>query len=260
MIRKLILSLFASLATSLSFAASLQDDCPQHFPEGRPPEFINEKMAARARPLCFEEFAVMHSGIARTPLWSAQHLTEERIAEARKIKRRNTFHEEKRLPKAERAELSDYSRSGFDRGHLSPAADMSSNQSQYESFSLANIVPQDPHNNQNLWVALEGITRGFTRSGGEAYVISGPMFEGDRLQRLKGRVLIPTHMFKAIYLPQRRQASAYITPNAPGTEYEIVSIAELEKRLGINLFPAMPQDIKQTRINLPHPRVKTRKP
>src|SRR5690606_7080367 len=258
MIRKLLFSLFATFAATFSFAASLQD-CPQHFAESRPPEFVNEKMAARARPLCYEGFAVMHSGIARTPLWSAEYLTAERLAEARKIKRRNTFHEEKRLPKADRAELRDYSRSGFDRGHLSPAADMASEQAQYESFSLANIVPQDPHNNQNLWVAIEGITRNFTRSGEDVYVISGPLFEGERLQRLRGRVLVPTHMFKAIYLPQRGQASAYITPNAPGTAYEIVPVAELERRLGINLFPTLSQEVKQTRISLPHPRVRTRK-
>jgi endonuclease G len=255
--KKLIFSLFASLAASLTFAASLQD-CPQHFAEGSPPEFVNQKMAARTRPLCFEGFAVMHSGVSRTPLWAAQHLTEERLVEARRVKRRNAFHEEERLPASERAELSDYRRSGFDRGHLSPAADMASEQSQYESFSLANIVPQDPNNNQNLWAAIEGATRSYTRSRGDVYVISGPLFEGSTLQRLKGRVLIPTHMFKAIYVPQRQQASAYITPNAPGTDYQVISIAELERRLGINLFPAMPEMVKQTRIDLPKPRVRKR--
>lgn len=246
-----------TIASSFGFASSPQD-CPQHFAEGRSPQFINEKMAVRTRFLCFEGFAVTHSGVSRTPLWAAQYLTEERIAEARKIKRRNTFHEEKQLPSGERAELSDYARSGFDRGHLAPSADMASRQAQYESFSLANIVPQDPHNNQNLWVAIEGITRGYTRSRGDLYVISGPMFEGASLQRLKGRVLIPTHMFKAIYAPQRQQASAYVTLNAPGTEYEVISIAELEARLGINLFPAMPEKIKQARINLTHPRIRKR--
>jgi endonuclease G len=255
--KKLIFSLFASLAASVTFAASLQD-CPQHFAEGSPPEFVNQKMAARTRPLCFEDFAVMHSGVSRTPLWSAQHLTEERLVEARKIKRRNVFHEEERLPETERAELSDYRRSGFDRGHLSPAADMASKQAQDESFSLANIVPQDPNNNQNLWSAIEGATRGYTRSRGDVYVITGPMFEGATLQRLKGRVLIPTHMFKAIYVPQRQQASAYVTTNAPGTDYEVISISELERRLGINLFPAMPEKVKQTRIDLPKPRVRKR--
>lgn len=255
--KKLFVSLFAGLAASLSLAASLQD-CPQHFADGRPPEFINEKMAARTRALCFEGFALIHSGVSRTPLWSAQHLTEERITEARKIKRRNAFHEEKRLPANERAELSDYVRSGFDRGHLSPSADMASEQSQYESFSLANIVPQDRLNNQNLWAAIEAATRGYTRSRGEVYVITGPMFEGTSLQRLKGRVLIPTHMFKAIYVPQRQQASAYVTPNGPGTAYDVVSIGELERRLGIKLFPSMPEQVKQTPINLPQPRMRKR--
>lgn len=256
-IPRIFAGLVLSIATSLGFASSLHD-CPQHFAEGRPPELLNEKLAARTHPLCFEGFALMHSGVSRTALWAAQHLTADRVTEARKIKRRNTFHEEKRLPVKERAELADYARSGFDRGHLAPSADMASEQAQYESFSLANMVPQDPHNNQNLWAAIEGITRGYTRSRGELYVISGPMFEGASLQRLKGRVLIPTHMFKAIYAPQQKQASAYVTPNAPGTEYEVISIAELEARLGINLFPAMPEQVKQTRINLTHPRIRKR--
>jgi endonuclease G len=118
-------------------------------------------------------------------------------------------------------------------------------------FSLANIVPQDPNNNQNLWVGIEESTRALARLRGELYVITGPLFEGASIQRINGRVLVPTHIFKAIYDPVKQQAAAYIAPNAPGSEYQTVSIAELEKRANINLFPNMAAKLKETRANLP---------
>lgn len=197
----------------------------------------------------------MHSGISRTPLWSAEHLTAERVAESRKMKRQNAFHPEDRLPHADRAELVDYAHSGFDRGHMSPSGDMPTANAQYESFSLANIIPQDPNNNQQLWASIEESTRNLAHDDGELYVITGPLFEGTSLQRLNGRVLVPTHVFKAIYDPARHAAAAYLAENARGREYHVISIAELEQKVGVRLFPHLDANIRESRMELPEPQV-----
>jgi endonuclease G len=176
------------------------------------------------------------------------------------MKRKNSFHAEQRLPASDRAELEDYTRSGFDRGHMSPSGDMPDEQAQYESFSLANIVPQYPKNNQILWGRIEENTRNMVRRRGELYVITGPIFEGGSLQRLNGRVLVPTHIFKALYDPVQRQGAAYVALNADIWNYQIVSIGELERRIGMNLFPKLEADRKESAMELPPPQPYPRRP
>jgi endonuclease G len=227
--------------------------CADHFADGEAPVIIKESLAGKTKMLCFEGYAVTHSGVSRTPLWSAERLTSNRIEAAEALKRKNTFHAEDQLPASDRAELADYARSGFDRGHMAPSGDMATETAQYQSFSLANIIPQHPKNNQNIWANIEEKIRNLASKEGEVYVVTGPIFEGASLQRLNGRVLVPTAVFKAIYVPARKEAGAYVTPNAPGTEYESLSIAELEQRIGINVFPRLPAEIKESKMELPAP-------
>jgi endonuclease G len=227
--------------------------CNDHFAGGQAPIITSESLKQKTALLCYEEFAVMHSGIARTPLWSAEHLDEKQIVDAKAIKRKNTFHAEEQLPESDRAELSDYARSGFDRGHMAPSGNMPTENAQHESFSLANIVPQNPKNNQRLWAAIEEAIRDLTEERGQLYVVTGPIFEGDLLQRLNGRVLVPAAIYKAVYDPAKNQAAAYVAPNAPGMEYQTLSIAELEERIKINVFPNLPADVKAAKMRLPPP-------
>jgi hypothetical protein len=119
------------------------DACLSQLQNSAPPTLINAKLAAKTTQLCISEFVVLHSGVSKTPVWSAEHLTAERIDAATGLPRprSNAFHAESRLPQGERSELSDYRGSGFDRGHMSPNEDMSNGQAQYESFSLANMIP-----------------------------------------------------------------------------------------------------------------------
>jgi endonuclease G len=250
--------LIGALALSCAALAG-PTECPENFSEGEAPEFINQKLAAKTSALCFHDFAVMHSGVSRTPVWSAEKLGTQRLSGSKSMKRKNAFHPELRLPRDERAELHDYVRSGYDRGHMSPSGDMPDAAAQYDSFSLANMVPQDSGNNQRLWAGIEDVTRKLARRRGEMYVVTGPIFEGEALQRLNGRVLIPTLLFKAIYDPAAQMAGAYLAPNAPGGEYEVITIAELEKRSGLNLFPKLDPRIKEAGMRLPEPRKQTRK-
>ncbi|MDD2358501.1 MAG: DNA/RNA non-specific endonuclease [Thiovulaceae bacterium] len=231
---------------------SASTTCSNIYLDNTAPDFINTKLSAKTQELCYKEFAVEHSGVSRTPLWSAEHLTRNNLNG--KAERSNEFHAEARLSSDVRAELNDYAHSGYDRGHMSPSADFVDPQSNNECFTLANMVPQNHNNNAGIWAAIEGATRFIAKKQGEAYVITGPIFDGAKIERTNGRVFIPTKLFKAIYVPSFNQAAAYITNNAPGNTYQVVSIAELEKLTDINLFPKLSQDVKNHAMNLPVPK------
>ena len=143
--------LFVALCAASLAVGAAPTECPENFANGVAPEITNAAMRARTKELCFEAFAVMHSGVTRTPIWSAEHLSWARIAAAAQLPRINSFHPEPRLRPADRANLDDYKRSGYDRGHMSPNHDMPTASAQADSFSLANMVPQARLINQNLW-------------------------------------------------------------------------------------------------------------
>jgi endonuclease G len=232
-----------------------QNSCASQLYLGAPPTIKNPKLAAQTYPLCFSEIALLYSGIARTPFWSAEYLTAARIERARTLPRlrSNAFHAELSLPADERSELADYRRSGFDRGHMAPNGDMSTPASQEESFSLANMIPQDPCNNEVLWEGIESAVRALALSDGEVYVITGPAFLGGELQSLRGRVLVPTHIFKALYIPSRNVSGAYFAPNDGSQDWEPISISELESRINVDVFPQLSRQVKEQAMSLPAP-------
>ena len=118
-----------------------------------------------------------------------------------------TFFPDPHLPASGSARSSDYTRSGYDRGHMAPWADSADP----NCFTLANIVPQNPDNNRHLWEHIEVVTRKMARHYGTIFVVSGPIFYGHRPTRMDHTdVLVPTGFYKAIYIPQTGEASAYI--------------------------------------------------
>lgn len=245
-----LLILFLSLSFSIGTWASEFKDCGQNFYQAKAPDYLNQKMLNQSVPLCFNGFATLYSGLSRTPLWSAEHLTRERLSQAESIPREDSFHSESRVPSSFRAQLSDYKGSGYDRGHLAPNGDMANVNQQYDSFSLANIVPQAPEHNRYLWRNIESVTRYLTKKHGEVYVITGVVFEGKKLIQLNNRVLIPTHLFKAIYIPATGQAGVYYSPNDETQQVEVISVDELALRSNIDVFPAISSKAKATAMPL----------
>jgi endonuclease G len=249
---------FLILLLAASPAAAAGSACPQFFAGGAAPTIEKPSMAARTAELCYGDFSVMHSGITAGPLWSAEHLTAAGVVEAKKVPRVDQFFAEPRIPAADRAELSHYRGSGYDRGHMAPSADMTTDKAQAESFSLANMVPQDPNLNRKLWADIESTARGLALSYGEVYVVTGPAFNGERLKRLGGRVLVPTATFKAIYVPSQKASAAWWADNT-GVErkYEVISIEELGRRLSVDVFPALPAETKAVAARLPAPKARS---
>jgi endonuclease G len=260
---KLVLGLVATGSFAIAFGqekilqllpftqgSSLNSECLNQFYRDQPPILMKDSLKKNSYPLCFNGFNVMYSGVSKTPLWTAEYLSPQRLSQ--KIKREDSFHEEERISSQHRALLSDYRGSGYDRGHMSPNADMSTKVSQFDSFSLANMVPQAPKNNQQVWRELEEATRAIvTKQKKDVYVVTGPLFSGKKLKTIGRGVIVPTAVFKAIYLPKHGIIGAYYAPNNNSLQVKVVSVCYLEEQLGINLFPQLTEEQKRNTYKLP---------
>jgi endonuclease G len=254
-----LLPLIIAVLFLSSLALAAPTSCPEHFASGQAPDLINQKLTAKTKDLCYSGFALKHSGVTRTPLYAAEHLTRGRLSQARGLKRTGKFHPDSNLSPSERAELHHYARSGFDRGHVAPSGDMSTPESQQECFTLANMVPQEASVNLGIWEGIESAIRDFAKNRGDIYVVTGPIYSGSSIQRIGGAVMVPTQMFKAIYDPKRQEAGAYVVGNSEGAQAQVVTIAELEKISGINVFPVISAKIKDNGMRLPAPKERKRR-
>lgn len=247
----IIMTVFTVLIGMSSAQADDLSQCSQSFYGGVYPEFTNSKLSNNTQALCMDGFAVMYSGVSRTPLWSAEYLDRKRLQQAKEIDREESFHEESRLPKSMRAKLSDYSGSGYDRGHLAPNGNMANRSQQYDSFSLANIAPQSPRNNRYIWRNIESATRYLTQQYGEVYTVTGVAFTDKKTKQLADRVLVPSHFFKAVYIPATNQAGVYYAPNDESERIEVISVDELTAKIGIDVLPVLDAQTKAQAFDLP---------
>jgi endonuclease G len=236
-----------------AFVPAWAGECDAMCVASQAPALLNARLAQRTTVLCNEAYAALASDVTRGPLWSAEHLTAEGLAGARAIPREGRFHEEERLPPEDRAMLSDYVRAGYDRGHMAPSGDMPDPVAQQQSFSLANVVPQTPTLNRDIWEGIERAVRRLAERRGDLYVVTGPVFQGTQLQSLKGRVLVPTATWKAVYDPVARGAAAYICTHVRRPRCTTVSITALTREIGVDPFPGVPDAVKRTMMPLHAP-------
>jgi endonuclease G len=232
---------FAAPATAAYVSADAGfRECPQHFANNRPPTLpAREQFSARA--LCFESFAVLHSGSTKTPIYVAERLNKAALAARDSGKRTDRFFADARLPRAERASLEDYRNSGFARGHMAPAGNMTTVGAMAQSFSLANMVPQAPRNNSGAWSGIERATRKYVmRAQGDVFVLTGPVFEAPAERIGPGQVAVPRYLFKLVYDPATRRAWAHWIENADAARAgRPISYGELVKRTGIDFLPGL---------------------
>lgn len=243
---------FALFVSLFLLATPAWATCANQYYRGAAPR-LAQSAARDVRELCYDDFAVGHSSVTLTPLWSAEHITASEVDAARSIGRHDDFHPDDNLPFDRRAELSDYRRSGYDRGHMAPSGDMPTPEAQYQSFTLANVVPQVRSFNSGLWQRIEIAVRNLAVREGELFVVTGPVFSGGADTVPSGRVRVPQSLFKAVYDPARGQAGAYVADNAAGGRYRVISIAELQALIGADVFPSLPAAIKARAMDLPRP-------
>ena len=215
--------------------------CPQFFANARSPVVAHRPTD---RALCYDAFAILHSGESKTPVFVAERLNKASVADAHE-KRTNKFFPDARLRSAEQATLQDYKGSGFDRGHMAPAGDMPTAQAMAQSFSLANMVPQAPELNRGVWAkSVEAATKKYAaRATRNVYVITGPVFVPSIAQSPSigpGQVRVPKYLFKLVYDQDQNRAWAHWHLNDDATRgSKPISYDELVRRTGINFLPGV---------------------
>ena len=185
----------------------------------------------------------------KTPQWVAWELTKEET-------KGNHERTDKFLPdpnvEGAKVATTDYTGSGYDRGHMAPAGDMKwSKKAMEESFYMSNICPQIHHLNTGDWNELEANTRKWARRYGSVYVTCGPIYNGSRRTQYigKNRVKVPDAFFKVILIqsPKKTCALGFFFENEAGqrplNEY-LVSVDYLEQTTGIDFFPALPDELE----------------
>ena len=179
--------------------------------------------------------------------WVYYSLTDSMVLNSGE-ERSNNFKADK-LVTSGSSKSSDYTKSGFDRGHLCPAADMCFNPvAMQESFLMSNISPQTPDFNRGIWKELETTVREWAKKEHHLFVITGPIFKSNKGTIGKDEVLVPGQFFKIIYDPtDSPKMIAFVLPNEksdrPLTDF-VVTTDNVEKLTGYDFFSQLPDNIE----------------
>ena len=177
--------------------------------------------------------------------WVVYRLTRSEVL-AKAVKRTNRFAEDPEIPTGS-ATAADYRRSGYDRGHLAPAADMAfSVQTMKDSFYYSNMSPQRPQFNRGIWKDLEEQIRQFAIEEGEIYVVTGPVLSDEKNITIgPNKVTVPSHFYKVVFdLTPPQKMIGFILPNQ-GNKADLrtfaVTVDKVEELTGLDFFSTIPQ-------------------
>ena len=181
--------------------------------------------------------------------WVAYKLTPEFL---KNIKRTNNFRADSSVSTGS-ATLADYLKSGYDRGHLAPAASMSVNAiSMSESFFMSNMSPQKPSFNRGIWKILETKVRDWVKTSDSLFVVSGPILNHPIDTIGINKVTVPRAYYKTILRFNKGTITgiAFLMPNAKSVEtidFFVARIDSIEMLTGIDFYRNLPFSI-QTKI------------
>ncbi|MEO7729362.1 MAG: DNA/RNA non-specific endonuclease [Kofleriaceae bacterium] len=215
-----------------------------------------------------DEYVISYNASHKVPNWVSWELNTSYLGGT---DRQNDFRPDDTFPGSEmQAALTDYSGSGYDRGHMCPSADRTlSTLTNSHTFYLTNMVPQAANNNQGPWAVLENDSRTLVRAGKELFIISGGTFS-DSSNKVGSGVVVPDMTFKVIVvLDSVGQGTANVTtstrviavlmPNenaliSRGADWKTfrVSVDTIEAMTGYNFLSDVPtaiQDVIEARVD-----------
>jgi len=249
----------------------IKDNCPLEMPKRQAGiDFGYTQVIVR------RGYVLEHSVTDKIPMWVCERVTRAQVSGPLGRPKSEPFAPDPELQGERRAELSDYKRSGYDRGHQAPSADQTVDPVlQAETYYLSNMAPQFAALNQRIWKELETSVRKQAKAMDPVYVITGPMFydeaEDDPATAdgyveytvIGNDVAVPTHFYKIVYwmdAQQKWQAIAFLMKNQKEPFPEphdfkqyIRPVKWIEDRTGLDFNPALPTpDHRRVEVDAGH--------
>lgn len=241
--------------TTAGKKAVLYEDGTWQFADSIPlynlqPVFIDRleipKTASQEAIISHSCYSLVYNETHEQANWVAYQLTNKEVTQ-KVAERVDKFKSDPKVT-TKTANDKDYSNSGYDRGHLAPAADMCwSLTAMNESFYYSNISPQEPGCNRGVWKRLEDLARSWAIENDSIYIITGPVLTADLSSIGANKVSVPKRFYKIIldYSPPGIKGIGFIVPNTSSNEplqTFAVSIDSIETLTSIDFFPLLPDD------------------
>jgi endonuclease G len=207
--KKLLLSLFVSLFALSSNAWEQRQPlpvsaCKIHSPYG----FADSKK--EYKPICREGYLVAYDASAKIPAYVAYTLEPKNALGC--FPRTNAFVADQSIQNGPRPD--DYAGTGYDKGHVSPDGDLSwSQQVEYESFLMTNMVPQHGSLNRGIWKLLETSVRGWTVQLNAPYTIFGGGIYTDDNKKIGSGVIVPHAFYKIVINNKTGEYAGWLFPH-----------------------------------------------
>lgn len=185
------------------------------------------------------------------PNWVAWELTNKETDGH--IQRSNDFIPDPMIPAPHQVTTEDYKGSGYDRGHMAPAADMKwSGKAMTECFYMSNMCPQHGSLNSGPWATLEKACRRWAEQEGSVYIVCGPVFKGHKQKEI-GRnikITVPDGFFKVVLSMKKNQEKAigFYYNNKSGKQpmdKTATTVDAIEEMTGIDFFVNIPDKLEK---------------
>ena len=200
------------------------------------------------RVITHKAYTVSYNYDWKIPNWVAYELTDVEVEGD--VPRYDKFKPDPMVPKNVTAYTEDYKHSGYDRGHMAPAADMKwDEQVMRESFYLSNICPQNPNLNGGVWKDLEEQVRDLATQKGRIFVVCGPIVNDASTTIGENKVVVPQAFFKVLLQEEDEELHAigFIYENKSGRQPMSTyarTIDEVEEITNIDFFHSLPDYIE----------------
>lgn len=201
------------------------------------------------RVITHKAYTVSYNYDWKIPNWVAYELTDFEVEG--EVPRYDRFKPDPMVPKDVTATTDDYKYSGYDRGHMAPAADMKwDEQVMKESFYLSNICPQNPNLNGGVWKDLEEQVRDLASQKGKIFVVCGPVVNDTTNTIGMNKVVVPQAFFKVLLQEENDEIHTigFVYENVSGRKpmsTYAMTVDEVEELTKIDFFPSLPNKVEK---------------